>query len=49
MDALLCFCQSGTGGLILVLLAGVLILLFEVMVVTTAIHWVVRFVKKAWD
>lgn len=49
MDALLGFCQSGTGQLILIFLFGVGSLLLTGMAFTTLLHWLIRFVKNAWD
>ena len=48
MDALLRFCQSGIGGLILVALAGFLVFLFQWMLLTTLLRRLIRFVKDAW-
>ena len=48
MDALLRFCQSATGGLILVVLATALLALLEVMFFSTLLRWLIRFVKDAW-
>jgi len=48
MAGILEFCTSGYRGLILVALVGFLALLFQVMLVTTALRWLIRFVKDAW-
>lgn len=49
MADILEFCTSGYRVFILVALVGFLALLFQVMCVTTALRWLVRFVKDAWD
>jgi len=48
MDALLRFCQSPTGVLILIVLFYVLILLLGGMMATTGLRWLIRFVKDSW-
>ncbi len=49
MADVLQFCTSGYRGLILVALAGFLTLLFQMMIVTTVLRWLIRFVKDAWE
>ncbi len=49
MDALLGFCKSGTGQLVLIALFYVLILLLGGMMLTTLLRRLIRFVKDSWE
>ncbi len=49
MDALLRFCQSLPGQLVLGLSFIGLTSLLGVMAFTTLARWFIRFVKEAWD
>jgi len=49
MDALLCLLRSGWAQLVLLFLFAVLVQFLGWMVLTTALRWLIRFVKEAWD
>lgn len=49
MTDLLRFCQSTTGSYILIGLFFMLNMLLGVMCLTTLLHWLIRFVKAAWE